>query len=181
MIFYTKNLDKLKYNLNSNFLGKGNQGSVYKIETDKCLKIYNQSGCIRFDPCVFEIIKELSLDGIYKLYDLLYYGKSLKTVGAYTMKYYQSEIDNILDEPIDYTLDNINMLYNSILMLSKHQIGLRDSIPSNVILTKDQIVMIDMDYSFKTGQSRDYLVQKNTWQILYLFKRLYEEGLKKKE
>lgn len=160
MIFYTKDLDKLKYNLDGNFLGKGTQGSVYRLDDDKCLKIYNQSGCIRFNSCVFEIIKELSLDGIYKLYDLLYYGKSLKTVGAYTTKYYQSRIDNILDEPIDYTLDNINILYNSGTILAEHQIGLKDSIPSNVILTKDQVVMIDMDYSIKSGQSRDYLVQK---------------------
>ena len=178
MIYYNKNLEKLVYNLKEMPFNYGTQGEIYKINNDKCIKVYYEYST-KIEPEIFELLRDLSLPGIYKLYELLYRNKNTQEVSGYTMKYYQPEIDNILDEPIEYTLHSVDILHKTAIALSEHNILVSDRIPANVILTNDGAVMIDMDYCIKS-LSQGEALDVNINNLLYMFKRLYQEGLKRK-
>lgn len=128
---------------------------------------------------MFELFKKLFLDGYCKLYDLLYNDYFLDEVVGYTMKYYQMEVENILLMPTEYTIHSFDILYNSIKILTDNRIIAKDTIPANAILAKDNITVIDFDTCVKSIQSIETILEVNTNNILYLFKRLFEEGLKK--
>ena len=76
-------------------IGVGTQGKVYRIDDDKCIKIYDNN-VVKYDPEIFKLFKGLSLEGYCKLYDLLYNSPFLDKVSGYTMKYYHIEVNNIL-------------------------------------------------------------------------------------
>ena len=177
MIYYTSDSRKIEFTPNENYIGSGIQGTVYKLDDDKCIKIYGED-TRKYDREVFELFKLLSLEGYCKLYDLLYNDKYQSEILGYTMKYYQKEVDNILLMPTEYTLDSFNTLYNSIKKLADNRVMARDTIPANAILGKDNITLIDFDACNFSTLDKDVLLEVNTNNILYLFRRLYEEGLK---
>ena len=178
MIFYTEDLNQINFNPDSPPLGVGTQGKVYKLDNDKCIKIYDND-VVKYDPKMFEMFKKLSLDGYCKLYDIFYNNPFLEEVVGYTMKYYQTEVDNILLMPTEYTIHSFNVLYNSVKVLAENNIIAKDTIPANAILGKDNITLIDFDTCEKSRLDRESILEVNTNNILYLFRRLFEEDLKK--
>lgn len=179
MICYTSDSSEYVLNLNNQPFASGTQGKVYKLNEQKCIKIYDQDMPM-IDREVFTFIKESSLPNVYKLYELLYKDAKLKEIFAYIMHYYQSDVLNILDEPTEYTIHNIDILTNTAHVLAENQILLKDRIPSNVVLTKDAVIMIDMDSCNKLVQCPKHILDINISNLLYLFKRLYQNALKQK-
>lgn len=178
MMYYTSDLKKVEYTPKIEPLGSGTQGSVYRLDENKCIKIYKEDS-VTFDPEIFKFFKELSLKGYSKLHDLLYNDPDLRKVAGYIVDYYPTEVENILFMPLEYTLHNIDILYNSVKLLAENSILAKDTIPDNAILGKENITMIDFDTCRKSILSKSAILDVNTNNILYLFKRLYEEGLKK--
>lgn len=178
MQYYTEDLRKIEFTPSSKTIGVGTQGKVYRIDDDKCIKIYDNN-VVKYDPEIFKLFKGLSLEGYCKLYDLLYNSPFLDEVSGYTMKYYHIEVNNILNMPTEYTIYSFNILYNSIKILAENKIFAKDTIPANAILTKDNVILIDFDTCTKSVQSTESILEVNTNNILYLFRRLFEEGLKK--
>lgn len=178
MIYCTNDLRKVEFIPCDKPIGEGTQGKVYKLDDDKCIKIYGQD-VIKYDPEMFGLFKHLSLEGYCKLYDLLYNDPFLDEIAGYTMKYYQNEVENILLMPIEYTLHSFNILYNSVKILADNRIFAKDTVPANAILGKDNVVLIDFDDCKRSIQDSKEVLEVNINNILYLFRRLYEEGLKK--
>lgn len=178
MIYCTNDLRKVEFIPCDKPIGEGTQGKVYKIDADKCIKIYGHD-VMKYEPEMFELFKNLSLEGHCKLYDLLYSDPFLDEIAGYTMKYYQNEVDNILLMPTEYTLHSFNILYNSVKVLADNRIFAKDTVPANAILCKDNVVLIDFDACKRTNQDSKAVLEVNINNILYLFRRLYEEGLKK--
>ena len=96
MIYYSKNLEELDFSPNEQPFNHGTQGKIYKINDDKCIKLYYEDSP-KIDQEIFTILKDLELPGVYKLYELLYSERNLKELAGYTMKYYRKEINNILN------------------------------------------------------------------------------------
>ena len=69
--------------------------------------------------------------------------------------------------------------YNSVKVLAENNIIAKDTIPANAILGKDNITLIDFDTCEKSRLDRESILEVNTNNILYLFRRLFEEDLKK--
>lgn len=178
VIYCTGELKRVEFNSDKKPIGSGTQGNVYRFENDKCIKIYDND-VTKYDPEMFKLFKELSLEGYCKLYDLLYNSPFLDEVSGYTMKYYQTEVDNILNMPTEYTIHSFNILYNSIKILADNRIIAKDTIPANAILTKDNVTLIDFDSCIRSSQDVNVILEVNINNILYLFRRLFEEGLKK--
>ena len=54
-----------------------------------------------------------------------------------------------------------------------------DTTPANAILEKDNVTLIDFDSCIMSEQDVNVILEVNINNILYLFRRLFEEGLKK--
>lgn len=178
MEFCTSDLRKIDFTPDNGIIGDGTQGKVYRLEQDKCIKIYGKD-VTKYNPEIFELLKKLSLDGYCKLYDLLYSDPFLDEIVGYTMQYYKTDVENILFMPTEYIIHSFNILYNSVKILAENRIIVKDSIPVNAILCKDNITLIDLDSYIKSEDSIENILEINTSNILYLFKKLFEEGLKK--
>lgn len=179
MIYYTNDKEKFEYTPTSLLIGKGTQARIYKLNDRQCIKIYNKNA-YRISPEIFALFKSNSFNGYYQLGDLLYL-ENTDEIGAYTMTYYPKGKYNILDMPTEYTLFSFSLLYNTIKDVSKMGIQFRDLIPSNVIISDDGIVVIDIDrYRLSKTLNTDYIFSLNVESLFLLFNRLYIEGMEEK-
>lgn len=176
MILYTKNNEVKEYSTD-NQIGCGSFGKVYLIEDDKCLKLFNapiaREDNYELQEDIYYEIRELKLKNFYELYDL-YYNSFLTKILGYLSKYYEKEDIDILTMPTDYTIDNLNSLYESFKKLSEHNICTNDISSSNVIINRDSITMIDIDLYYRNyfgiGKST---FSENLCNLEKIFKEVY--------
>lgn len=182
MIAYTE--DKKRYNLDTNnLIGEGEYGKTYLLNNNKCLKVFNEKISRKdnnsfFNEEAFKRIKALNLKNFYKIYDI-YYNRTLTKTSGYLSEYYQSEDIDILTMPVDYTLDNLCILYDSFYSLAENNIYTNDVSPRNVILNSNSITVIDTDMYYINYKSDNKMVYHNNFYDLgELFSWLYMESLK---
>lgn len=137
-----------------NKIGNGNNGTVYQIDNDKCLKIYRSSAWVNVDT--LKIIKDMKFNNYYKIYDMLY-DKDSNFKGM-IMKYYPQEEVNVLMMEKDYLLDNVNGLGRDILSLIEKGIFIVDLNIDNTIINRNGITVVDADlYIYREDYDRDLL------------------------
>ena len=137
-----------------NKIGNGNNGTVYQMDNDKCLKIYRSSAWVNVDT--LKIIKDMKFNNYYKIYDMLY-DKDSNFKGM-IMKYYPQEEVNVLMMEKDYLLDNVNGLGRDILSLIEKGIFIVDLNIDNTIINRNGITVIDADlYIYREDYDRDLL------------------------
>ena len=132
-------------------LGSGNSGSAYKTSDGKTIKVWYDIEFSDIDARLIKKIGNLKLSNYYRVLSLLYKRKSdmvsANNAIGYLYEYVKKDDIDILTMPVDYTIDNINELYKSVLILTKNKI-LADDLdhPGNVIMNKNGIIAIDVDY-----------------------------------
>lgn len=137
-----------------NKIGNGNNGTVYQMDNDKCLKIYRSSAWVNVDT--LKIIKDMKFNNYYKIYDMLY-DKDSNFKGM-IMKYYPQEEVNVLMMEKDYLLDNVNGLGRDILSLIEKGIFIVDLNIDNTIINRNGITVVDADlYIYREDYDRDLL------------------------
>ena len=137
-----------------NKIGNGNNGTVYQMNNDKCLKIYRSSAWVNVDT--LKIIKDMKFNNYYKIYDMLY-DKDSNFKGM-IMKYYRQEEVNVLMMEKDYLLDNVNGLGRDILSLIEKGIFIVDLNIDNTIINRNGITVVDADlYIYREDYDRDLL------------------------
>lgn len=137
-----------------NKIGNGNNGTVYQIDNDKCLKIYRSSAWVNVDT--LKIIKDMKFNNYYKIYDMLY-DKDSNFKGM-IMKYYPQEEVNVLMMEKYYLLDNVNGLGRDILSLIEKGIFIVDLNIDNTIINRNGITVVDADlYIYREDYDRDLL------------------------
>ena len=137
-----------------NKIGNGNNGTVYQMDNDKCLKIYRSSAWVNVDT--LKIIKDMKFNNYYKIYDMLY-DKDSNFKGM-IMKYYPQEEVNVLMMEKDYLLDNVNGLGRDILSLIEKGIFIVDLNIDNTIINRNGITVVDTDlYIYRADYDRDLL------------------------
>lgn len=137
-----------------NKIGNGNNGTVYQMNNDKCLKIYRSSAWVNVDT--LKIIKDMKFNNYYKIYDMLY-DKDSNFKGM-IMKYYRQEEVNVLMMEKDYLLDNVNGLGRDILSLIEKGIFIVDLNIDNTIINRNGITVVDTDlYIYREDYDRDLL------------------------
>ena len=163
-------------------LGSGCYGKVYKNGNDKCFKLCKGENFGDDFIYIYDVIKDNNLKGFYKLISLLYSNskdarKKESPIG-YEYQYVEKEDIDILTMPIEYTIDNLDVLYNSIVILTKNKIRCLDFQESNVIINSNNITAIDTDLYY--GKYNDTMLAKwNVYDLELLFQYLYEDAMDK--
>lgn len=140
-----------------NFIDDGYNGSAYRYDDDKVIKIQECPGsAYQYD--VVCSIKNLNLANFYRLYDVLYIEKcGLRTFKG-TISQYYSDVDiNLWTERVDYVIDGFNGILNSASRLGENRILINDISLNNVILTSNGPVVIDVDDYIKDLSSSSSL------------------------
>ena len=170
---------------NMRYLDSGSFGAVYLSE-DKIVKIYHPE-CI--DPFegkitleVFDILKEIHHPNFIELLDV-YSNLDLLTlfcrkfnliyhfqIDAYTAKYYLNSVVNPLLENKDYLLDNLRDIMDLMDIFTQEKIRADDLRSGNMILTKENMIIIDPDYFRFTILPSDRLIKHNKESLFILFK-----------
>ena len=190
MKYYDRNGIPVNYNCAINGFNKGTQGSIFRLTDDNsvCLKQYFDTNNNRsiFDDCgskfsqsMFDYFSiKFNNPNFCKLHDLLYDEKN--TIVAYTMKYYEESIENLLFLPTEYTIENFSVLYNAVEQLTKDCIRIVDMSSSNILNTNNGLVVIDFDKYYKDNSiDASNLNYINKSALLYAFKGIFENALMK--
>ena len=179
VLFYDNKKKPIKYKLNKVYM-HGGCGSVYRINTDTCLKWFGEDNF--YDEEAFETIMKLNLTNFYKIYQMLY-DEGDNFVG-YTMKYYESSEIDILTMPIEYTINNLYKLYKSINIITSNSIFVRDLRESNIIMNNQDMTVIDVDlyfknmfYSIRNDLTKNDLIHNNLSELYRLFSEIYFNAL----
>ena len=153
-------------------IDRGHTGLVYKIDDDTCLK-YTTSYRLHQWYTLSKLM-ELNLDNFYKIYKILF--DSNGDYSGYLMKYYQNELIDILTMPTEYTLDNFYRLSNTVNKISNNEIVMYDLHDGNVIMNKNDIIIIDADFYDEEFEhfKIDGITLKNDGMILRLDKNLID-------
>ena len=165
----------LKFNINDYF-NMGGFGNIYKLDSNKCFKYFYIP--FKYDIEAFKKIMSLELDNFYKIYTLLYDQKN--DFKGYIMKYYEHMDIDIMTIPIDYVLDNFNILYKSFNKISDNYIYVCDVDERNVVIDGNKIIMIDIDlYYLSSKLYKDDIIKHNNVALYTLFSRLLYTSLGK--
>ena len=190
MKYYNNNGKVVSFTTTSKINNTGCYGNIYRVEEDDniCLKelkdvepkkpltIFDDTPTVISED-IFNYFKNFNDPNFCKLYDLLY-DKDKKVV-AYTMKYYKSAIDNILSMPVEYLVDNFNAIYDAMDRLAKDLVLVVDLHNRNMILTSDNIVVVDFDkYRREESKSYDAILDINTSALYYAFSKMLNSALK---
>lgn len=188
MVCYTKDGRMLEYDLNNKIIVNGRQGNIYKLEDDLCFKEYSIDSIqksifydagTKFNQEMFDYFKNNYSDccmGI--LYDLVY-DQDISNVVGYTMKYYKESVDNILNMPISYIIDNFSLIYDLVNRLTSECVRIVDLHYGNIINTDDGMVIIDYDkYYFDYDTTGDILRYINKSALMSTFYGIFKNSLK---
>lgn len=190
MKYYDKDGKEISFTTTSKINNTGCFGNIYKVAEDdniclKEIKDIDPSTLTIFDSLptvisedIFNYFRNFNDPNFCKLYDLLY-NKDKKVV-AYTMKYYKSAIDNILSMPVDYLVDNFSAIYDAMDRLAKDLVLVVDLHNRNMILTSDNIVVVDFDkYRREESKPYDVILGINTSALYYAFSKMLNDALSK--
>lgn len=190
MKYYNNNGEEVNFTATSKINNVGCFGNIYKVAEDddiclKEIKDIDPSTLTIFDSLptvisedIFNYFRDFNDPNFCKLYDLLY-NKDRKIV-AYTMKYYKSAIDNILSMPVDYLVDNFSAIYDAMDRLAKDLVLVVDLHNRNMILTSDNIVLVDFDkYRREESKPYDVILGINTSALYYAFSKMLNDALSK--
>lgn len=190
MKYYDKDGKEISFTTTSKINNTGCFGNIYKVAEDdniclKEIKDIDPSTLTIFDSLptvisedIFNYFRNFNDPNFCKLYDLLY-NKDKKVV-AYTMKYYKSTIDNILSMPVDYLVENFSAIYDAMDRLAKDLVLVVDLHNRNMILTSDNIVVVDFDkYRREKSKPYDVILCINTSALYYAFSKMLNDALSK--
>ena len=131
-----------------NYLAGGRKSNIFFMDNTKCLKLFNE---VIYNDSVVKLIQKKNLNGFYEIYDI-----------------------DILTMPVEYTLDNYNDLYKSIMTLTDKKVFLYDLCNDNAILTDDKLIVIDVDEFIVYKDADKYIVQnENMFALESLFNSIY--------
>ena len=148
----------------------GSYGIIYENDDGTLTKV------MRFDttsPDVILKIKELNLDNFYKIYDVLTLNNGkYDYLKAYKMEKIEDDKVNLTRVSIEFFIDNIKKLMNSLRILSDNYILVYDLYDDNLIINKDGMYVIDCDsYKYVTEYEKDLVYYNN---LEYLKKAIFE-------
>lgn len=163
-----------------------NQGTIYVFDNGTCLKRYKtfeEKEYSIFDEIPVRISKDIVT--YFTKFNNNHFCKILKLfsdekqVNGYLMPYYNEISENLLDFDDDYIKRNIKELYDIALKLAYDRIRIVDLNPNNLILTKENIVIIDFDkYRKEDTLELNVLIEINTSAVIYALEKKIEKSLK---
>lgn len=167
----------------NNEVGHGVCATVYRYSEDLCFKRYDRGITLKInflDTTVYEDLKNIINPNLVDIKELLYEDRNYKyTADAYLLSYYDEIYKNFLEVPTEYFLYNIEEIFKLLEEMSKYKIRLDDSKRKNIILTENNIILIDPDrwyYEFKYSEKE--IERLNINNIMAMFSEVTRESLK---
>lgn len=186
MQLYSSNgvIDTGEFNLYS----QGTCASIYKKDA-LILKEYkfNCKYCYMISTSVFQLLKELQLPHIVKLYDAYYtdtsFWKYFLKMDAYTMEYAGERIDSLLESSREYFLEMVLELERLLPLLTRYRILLNDTNSYNIIFSKNDVTIIDPDlFCVSKWHSSSFILKYNQNALLeYIISTLLKDARMLKE
>ena len=132
---------------------------------------------IRFntvDPYSIIKIKELELNNFYKVFDILTFNNGEKEyLRAYKMNNIKKDNTKLLNSNMDYFINNIKIIMDSLKILSNNYIISYDLHNRNLIINNEGMTVIDCDlYKHDTTYTKESIYRHN---IEILKRTIYEE------
>lgn len=189
MIYYTMDGREYNFNIDKEKSIGGRQGNIHILDNNVCLKEYKEEvkpnsifediGS-KFNQEMFDYFKDNYRDSnMGELYDLLY-DKKLSVIVGYTMKCYQEMVDNILDMPVDYILDNFSLIYDLVLRLTDDCVRIVDLHYGNIINTDNGMIIIDYDkYYIDKDSTGDTIGYINKSALMSTFIGIFKKNLER--
>lgn len=159
----------------------GKCGTIYKFSDDLCIKRYDRD--IYFDYCllntsIYDDLKTIKSDNLVDI-KMPLYKDNKSIIDAYLLTYYKEQYDDFLEIPTEYLLYNLEEILKLIKEISEYKIRLDDLKRENIILTKDNIVLIDPDrWYYKFKDSEKEIEKLNINNIMAMFSKITKESLK---
>ena len=154
-------MDKLAMRaLNDSLIGSGHNADTYKVG-DTTLKIYHDD-CYgdRISDKVFDNLKTVNNACFIKLRDKEYGDNNI--IKQYYYDYIEKVNKLMIDLPMDYTYESIIKLQELLNMLNELRIYIEDANSENVIVSNNNIVVIDPDlYKIYNRESLNNLKEHN--------------------
>lgn len=184
MIYYTK--DKKELVISDDIFYKnmnhGKCGTIYKLNDNLCLKRYDRG--IYFNHCllntnIYEVLNKIKSDNLVDIKMALYKNKDDQYISdAYLLAYYEEKYDEFLEIPSDYLIYNLENIFKLIKEISTYEIRLFDLKRENIILTENNIVLIDPDRWYYDFTSNTKEIEKlNINNIMAMFNEITKESL----
>jgi len=157
----------------SNFINRGGYGEVYRISPDKCAKVYYVQFPVKAKKDtkkVLKAVRNLNIDGMYRIYDFLYKGLEFKGYimstheGISLDKMDKNLASRILDMPTERVIDNLVKLENIGFVLTRHNIMISDDLGSNIIVGPNGFTVVDAD-SYLVLPDHDRVEKENSLTI----------------
>ena len=158
----------------------GKCGTIYKFSDDLCIKRYDRD--IYFDYCllntsIYDDLKTIKSDNLVDI-KMPLYKDNKSIIDAYLLTYYKEQYDDFLEIPTEYLLYNLEEILKLIKEISEYKIRLDDLKRENIILTKDNIVLIDPDrWYYKFKDSEKEIEKLNINNIMAMFSKITEKSL----
>lgn len=194
MAYYNRNLERLKLKRKKLvWLDHGNCAKAFRYG-DKVFKEYfsETEDASRLKPEVFDILRDINDDHFIKLFEIysdmdlvelliymcnknLYQNKSDSNffqVDSYIAKYYLDNPINVLEDPIDYVLDNFRELDILFDIFTDNGIQTEDMKRENTAMSSNGIVILDPDCFYISKDSKSTLKVKNKENLLHLLKSI---------
>ena len=159
----------------------GKCGTIYKFSDDLCIKRYDRD--IYFDYCllntsIYDDLKTIKSDNLVDI-KMPLYKDNKSIIDAYLLTYYKEQYDDFLEIPTEYLLYNLEEILKLIKEISEYKMRLDDLKRENIILTKDNIVLIDPDrWYYKFKDSEKEIEKLNINNIMAMFSKITKESLK---
>lgn len=164
----------------NNEVGHGVCATVYRYSDDLCIKRYDRD--IYFDYCllntsIYDDLKTIKSDNLVDI-KMPLYKDNKSIIDAYLLTYYKEQYDDFLEIPTEYLLYNLEEILKLIKEISEYKIRLDDLKRENIILTKDNIVLIDPDrWYYKFKDSEKEIEKLNINNIMGMFSEITEKSL----
>lgn len=176
--FYDKEGNKVKIEYGK-MIYRGRNSKIYQIGDQECIKVLKGYQEEQLEE-ILKLLMKLELEGFVKIYEL-YYSKDIDKLKAFRQELVSQEKDfDILTSSTYYTLNNLFILFKSMVFLTENKVWLNDLHTDNVILGDNNMTIIDPElYTINRFFSNEQLIDKNIISITDLFFHLYFEAILK--
>ena len=188
MEFYTEDNKKIFIpdTILNNKVTNGHCGDIYELNSKLYLKIYKNIPITeeaKLNTTLYKILKEIEHPNLGIIIEILFkeQNKFHYTADAYLIKKYLEYYQDFLELPKEYIITNFEKLFELNKICSMKQIRYRDLKRENTLFTKENMVLIDLDFSeIVRDLSYHELLKVNNSKISSLFYNMALDSLKTK-
>ena len=165
-------------------ISHGECGTVYRYDDKTCFKCYNRKVTnteFFLSTKIYNDLKRIENPHLIYIKDILYKKENTNKYVAdgYLSSYYQEKYEDILEVSSDYLIYNIEEIIKLLNELSKYGIRVGYLKRNNLILTQNNIVLIDSDSWYYYKESKSTVKKLNINALASCFNEAVELSIQK--